>query len=207
MVILKYAAIFIMGYVFGNIVISYIIGKIKAGIDIRQHGTNNAGASNVAVTVGYKYAVIAYVVDILKGVAPVVIARVSFHDLTYAPAVAGCGAVVGHIFPFVIKFKGGKGFATYIGIALGLTPLAGFIFGIGAIIVGIISDRIVISTVLVTSFYPFYFWILKGSEYTASFLILFFTSLIVIYKHRDNIKRIIKNTEPRISKNFRKHKK
>ncbi len=207
MIILKYAAILIMGYVFGNIVISYIIGKIKAGIDIRQHGTNNAGASNVAVTVGYKYAVIAYIVDILKGVAPVVIARVSFQDLTYAPAVAGCGAVVGHIFPFVIKFKGGKGFATYIGVLLGLTPLAGFIFGIGAIIVGIISDRIVISTVLVTSLYPFYFWLLKGSGYTISFLILLLTSMIVIYKHRDNIKRIIKNTEPRISKNFRKYKK
>jgi glycerol-3-phosphate acyltransferase PlsY len=205
-VVLKYAAIFILGYAFGNIVISYILGKIKAGIDIRQHGTNNAGASNVAVTVGYRYALIAYIVDILKGVIPVLIARVSFHDLAYAPAVAGCGAVFGHIFPLVIKFKGGKGFATYIGIILALTPVAGFIFGISAIIVGIISDRIVISTVLVTSVYPFFYWILKGGAYTASFFILLLTSLTVIYKHRDNIKRIIKNTEPRISKNFRKYK-
>jgi len=204
-IILKYAAIFILGYVFGNIVISYIIGKIKAGIDIRQHGTNNAGASNVAITVGYRYALIAYIVDILKGVIPVVIARISFHDLTYAPAVAGCGAVFGHIYPFVIKFKGGKGFATYIGLILGLTPLAGFTFGILAILIGIIADRIIVSTVLVTSLYPFYYWIINGSGYAVSFLILLFTSMVVIYKHKDNIKRLIKNTEPRIRKNFRKN--
>jgi glycerol-3-phosphate acyltransferase PlsY len=203
---LKYVLIFIVGYLFGNIVISYIIGKIKAGIDIRQYGTNNAGASNVAVTVGYKYALVAYIVDILKGVAPVVIARVSFHDLAYAPAVAGCGAVIGHIFPFVIKFKGGKGFATYIGMILALTPVAGVIFGIMAVIVGFITDRFVISTVLVVLVYPFYSLIINGTQFMGGFFVLMITSIIVIYKHKDNIRRIIKNTEPRLRGNFRSKK-
>ncbi|MGI6348351.1 MAG: glycerol-3-phosphate acyltransferase [Eubacteriaceae bacterium] len=209
MVILKYIAILLMGYMFGNIVISYIIAKIKAGIDIRQFGTNNAGASNVAVTVGYKYALIAYVVDILKGVAPVVIARTAFKDLTYAPVVAGCGAVLGHIFPCILKlkFKGGKGFATYVGMMLGLSPLAGFIFGISAVIFGIIVDRLVISTILVTMLYPIYILIVKGYSYGIGVLILMFTSLIVIYKHKDNIRRLMKNSEPRIRENFRKHRK
>ncbi len=206
MIALKYVLIFIVGYLFGNIVISYIIGKIKAGIDIRQYGTNNAGASNVAVTVGYKYALVAYIVDILKGVAPVVIARVSFHDLAYAPAVAGCGAVIGHIFPFVIKFKGGKGFATYIGMILALTPVAGVIFGIMAVIVGFITDRFVISTVLVVLVYPFYSLIINGTQFMGGFFVLMITSIIVIYKHKDNIRRIIKNTEPRLRGNFRSKK-
>lgn len=206
MAILKYALIFIVGYLFGNIVISYIIGKIKAGIDIRQHGTNNAGASNVAVTVGYKYALVAYIVDILKGVAPVVIARVSFPDLIYAPVIAGCGAVLGHIFPFVIKFKGGKGFATYIGMILALTPIAGLVFGIAAIILGLVTDRFVISTVLVVFTYPFYSLIRNGLGFISGFFILMITSIIVIYKHKDNIRRIVKNTEPRLRVNFRSKK-
>ncbi len=209
MVILKYIAILLMGYVFGNIVISYIIAKIKAGIDIRQFGTNNAGASNVAVTVGYKYAFIAYIVDILKGVAPVVIARLAFRDLPYAPVIAGCGAVLGHIFPFILqlKFKGGKGFATYVGMMLGLSPLAGFIFGISAIIVGIITDRLVISTVLVTVLYPVYTLIAKGYTFAIGVLILAFTSIVVIFKHKDNIRRLLKNSEPRIRENFGKYRK
>lgn len=206
MAILKYALIFIVGYLFGNIVISYIIGKIKAGIDIRQHGTNNAGASNVAVTVGYKYALVAYIVDILKGVAPVVIARVSFPDLIYAPVIAGCGAVLGHIFPFVIKFKGGKGFATYIGMILALTPIAGLVFGIAAIILGLVTDRFVISTVLVVFTYPFYSLIRNGLGFISGFFVLMITSIIVIYKHKDNIRRIVKNTEPRLRVNFRSKK-
>ncbi len=206
MIALKYVLIFIAGYLFGNIVISYILGKIKAGIDIRQHGTNNAGASNVAVTVGYKYALVAYIVDILKGVAPVVIARVSFQDLTYAPAVAGCGAVLGHIFPFVIKFKGGKGFATYIGMIVAITPIAGVVFGISAVILGFITDRFVISTVLVVLIYPFYSLIINGTQFMAGFFVLMLTSIIVIYKHKDNIRRIIKNTEPRLRGNFRTKK-
>jgi glycerol-3-phosphate acyltransferase PlsY len=204
--ILKYVLIFIVGYLFGNIVISYIIGKIKAGIDIRQHGTNNAGASNVAVTVGYKYALVAYIVDILKGVAPVVIARVSFPDLIYAPVIAGCGAVLGHIFPFVIKFKGGKGFATYIGMILALTPIAGLVFGIAAIILGLVTDRFVISTVLVVFTYPFYSLIRNGLGFMSGFFVLMITSIIVIYKHKDNIRRIVKNTEPRLRVNFRSKK-
>lgn len=206
MAILKYVLIFIVGYLFGNIVISYIIGKIKAGIDIRQHGTNNAGASNVAVTVGYKYALVAYIVDILKGVAPVVIARVSFPDLIYAPVIAGCGAVLGHIFPFVIKFKGGKGFATYIGMILALTPIAGLVFGIAAIILGLVTDRFVISTVLVVFTYPFYSLIRNGLGFMSGFFVLMITSIIVIYKHKDNIRRIVKNTEPRLRVNFRSKK-
>jgi len=197
MVILKYIAILLMGYVFGNIVISYIIAKIKAGIDIRQFGTNNAGASNVAVTVGYKYAFIAYIVDILKGVAPVVIARLAFRDLPYAPVIAGCGAVLGHIFPFILQ----------VGMMLGLSPLAGFIFGISAIIVGIITDRLVISTVLVTVLYPVYTLIAKGYTFAIGVLILAFTSIVVIFKHKDNIRRLLKNSEPRIRENFGKYRK
>ena len=128
----------------GCIQSSYIFGRLSK-IDIREHGSKNAGASNAYMVLGWKKGVMVALIDILKSAIPVLIVRLIFKDDILAMT-CGVGATLGHIFPAFMGFKGGKGTASIAGMMLGINPLFFIIVGATILIVSFISNYIVIGT-------------------------------------------------------------
>lgn len=148
-----------IGYLLGNIQTSYLLGKYIKKIDIRTVGQGNAGASNAVESLGWKFGAVVAMVDILKGVAAVVLVRLLFQagfDPEGAPLLytAGYFAVLGHIYPFFMNFKGGKGTATMIGILLGMNPVYGVIGALLMIITTFMTEYIVVGALALVIYIP-----------------------------------------------------
>lgn len=187
-----YLLVIICAYLLGSSSMSYYIAKIK-GVDIRNKGSKNLGASNAMITLGWKYGIIVAIHDIAKSAIAVLIAQILFPTLPYIGAVAGVASVLGHIFPFYLKFKGGKGFASYIGMTIALNWKLALVILILIVLATLITDYIVVGTTLTITIVPTFLgfasrsWILP--------LILLVATFVIIYKHRMNYVRICKGTE------------
>lgn len=190
---MEYIIAVLVGYLFGCVNTAKIIAKFK-GVDIKKVGTNNAGASNVFISVGKIYGVMAAIGDIFKAFFAALIVFVLFNQNYEAAIIAGAMAVIGHIFPFWMNFSGGKGLASLMGLILfiGFDDFA--IFGIIIIAVTLITDYIALGTLIVATLLPFYSaFIIKDSFLiTAVFLII---AAIIWFKHIENIIRIKNGTE------------
>ena len=193
----------LIGYLVGSISTSLIISKIKKK-DLRAGGSKNLGASNTTLLMGWKYGLIVGLCDILKGTLVVVLARLLFPEFAYLPFCVGTAAVLGHIFPFYLKGKGGKGFATYVGIMLGLDWRFFIIMGIGIILITLITDYIALATFTTVTTFPI--WLFFFSDVKWAFLIPVIASVIIIVKHFENIKRILKKEELGLRASFKKKK-
>lgn len=193
----------LLGYLVGSISTSLIVSKIKKK-DLRAGGSKNLGASNTTLLMGWKYGLIVGICDILKGTLVVLLARWIFPDMIYLPYCVGTAAVLGHIFPFYLKGKGGKGFATYVGIMLGLDWRFFIIMGIGIILITLISDYIALATFTTVTTFPI--WLFFMCDVPWAFLIPVIASLIIIVKHFENIKRMIKKEELGLRASFKKKK-
>ncbi len=189
---MNYIFCILIGYLLGSISPSYIISRLK-GFDIRTRGSNNAGASNAMITMGWSIAAIVAIVDIAKTLASVYIAGALFPQSPYAAIVSGVACILGHIFPFYMKFKGGKGLAPYLGLILALDWKFFIITIIGIALITVITDYIVIGTFTTVIAYPLYKY-LTHTDIIAVGIILI-ASIVVIYKHFTNIKRILKGEE------------
>ena len=183
------------GYFLGNFNLAYILGKAK-GFDIRTKGSNNPGASNATLTMGAKAGVLVALADIFKAAIAVIIFRLAF-DSQLAGTVAGVAAVMGHMYPFWMKFKGGKGFASFAGMALGMDWRYFLILGAVVVAVILITDYIVLGTVTAVVSYPI-FWGVARQELAA--LIIAGVSLIILIKHIPNYVKIAKKQEFKVSK-------
>lgn len=192
MLILTYAIVIIIGYFMGCIQSAYIIGKTKK-IDIREHGSKNAGASNAFVTLGWKYGVLVGLIDILKAAIPVFIVTMLFKGNTTLAIVCGVSVAIGHIFPVFLKFRGGKGTACIVGLMFGLHPVLFLVAALSIIIVTIISDYIAIGTFVMLGVIIITMFILSFSY--PSIGIFTFLCLLNVFKHRNNISNIISGTE------------
>lgn len=179
---------------------AYLIGTSSMALylsllskkDIRKSGTGNLGASNAMMLLGWKAGVLVGVHDIGKGIVAVLLAKWIFPDLAYAGAVAGAACVLGHIFPFYLKFKGGKGLATYIGILAGLDIRVALGLSLLLIVITLITDYIVLGTATTVIFGPVILLFLQSWVVT---VILAVATAVVLFKHRQNFVRIIKGTE------------
>ena len=197
----------VIGYLFGLIQTGYIYGKIK-NIDIRKHGSGNAGTTNALRTLGWKAGVITFIGDCLKCVVAVTVVQFLFiqdpRQLLYS-MYAGLGAVLGHNFPFYLKFKGGKGIASTVGLILAVQP--GIFFLVVAVFVGIVLITQYVSLASIVIMILFVIMVVvKGQsgmlllpngnmylyEYYAIAIVL---ALLAIWRHRANIKRLINGTE------------
>lgn len=196
-------------YILGAI-IAYLVGSLNTAFflskalkkDIRTGGSGNLGASNATLTLGWKWGIFVALVDILKGAAVVMISRLVFPDYEYLPYIAASCAIAGHIFPFYLKFKGGKGFATLCGCILGYRW---WLFLIAAVLIAIITlatDYIVLATLTMLISFPVYVGITNHNFIYP--LILAVGSLIILIKHLPNYKRIIKKEEIGIRSSFTK---
>lgn len=191
---LKIVLCLILGYLFGSLNFAIIYSKLR-GDDIRNHGSGNAGATNVLRTYGKIPAAIVFLLDILKGVIAILITRIFFKE-SYADCSAALGAVLGHNFPLYYGFKGGKGVATSFAVLVTLhfpTALVGFITFVAVVSVSkYVSLSSILASVMavITSFIFF-----KLDVFSVFCLII---GLLCIYRHRSNIARLINGTENKL---------
>lgn len=189
-----------MGYLFA-VLVGYLIGcssmalylsKLKH-VDVRRKGSGNLGASNVTIFLGWKAGLLVALHDILKAFFAVWLAEWIFPGLELAGAVAGVSCVLGHIFPFYLHFKGGKGFASYFGVALALDWKFALILAAILILITLITDYIVCSTITAAVAIPAYFTYMTGS--IRLLMLLLIPTVTMILLHRDNYRRIRSGTE------------
>ena len=186
----------LIGYLIGNINPAFLIGKIK-GFDIRQRGSGNAGASNTVITMGKKAGLFVAVFDILKAVAASLIATFLFPHVRYAKILSGSCCILGHIFPFLMKFHGGKGLASLGGTILAFNPLvfAGLLSF--EIILCFSMDYVCVVPVTGSVIFTMIYALLTGDPIGTA--ILSAVSLVILFKHIENFKRIQNGTEAHIS--------
>lgn len=185
----------LLGYLLGSIPFGLLLTKMAGGGDIRDIGSGNIGATNVLRTGRKGIAALTLLLDLLKGFAAVWLAQRFFpgHD-----AIAAAGAFFGHLYPVWLKFKGGKGVATYAGIMFALLWQGGVIYAvtwIGALAIFRISSVAGLLAALMAPIAAAYF------ERYDLVAMLVACTLIIFWKHRANIERLIDGTEPRIGKN------
>ena len=189
----------VFGYLLGSMPTGYLAGKWIAGIDLRLKGSGSTGATNVLRHVGKWPALIVFLLDVIKGAIPVVVAR-SFGLNDYWQVVAGLAALIGHIWPVWLGWKGGKAVATGLGMLLGLTWQVGIAcFGIFLTVLSI--TRIVsLSSVISALSLPFLMLLsFQGNTFRPAFLYLgIVTTAMVLWRHRSNLKRLSKGEEPKI---------
>lgn len=182
----------ILGYVMGCSSMAFYIGLAKKK-DIRTAGSGNLGASNTTVLFGWAAGVAVALHDIAKSLLAVVIAKWLFQDLEYAGAVAGISAVLGHIFPFYLKFKGGKGLASYFGLTLALNWKLALMVAALIVVVTLVTDFISLGAMSTVVFVPTYMAITTHNWILV--LILCVGTLVMLYKHWENAVRIWNRTE------------
>ncbi|MCQ2469031.1 MAG: glycerol-3-phosphate acyltransferase [Ruminococcus sp.] len=186
----------LMGYLVGNINPAYIIAKIK-GFDIRKKGTGNAGASNAVIIMGKKAGAVVAIFDIFKAAVAVSVAAMLFPKLRFAKALTGGACILGHIFPFLMNFHGGKGLACLGGVILAYEPCFFLILLCCELILSLTFDYICIvpisGSMIFTSYYAFTTGDIAGT------CVLSAVALVMLYKHIENIKRIQNGTEAHIS--------
>ena len=149
----------IVGYFMGNLMASYLITKWVMGFDIREHGTGNAGGSNSFMIMGWKNGLIVGIIDILKAFIAVYIVKIMYPahaDLDLLMMIAGSMAVVGHIFPFFMGFRGGKGMACFMGMCLGINPIIGLYVILGTILLTVITDYVAVASMCAYVFLPIF---------------------------------------------------
>jgi glycerol-3-phosphate acyltransferase PlsY len=215
--------IIILSYLVGSIPTSILISKAAGGIDIRNHGSGNAGGTNVMRVLGWKYGLLVILLDALKGaVAVIIIARLffgplpfenisPFDDFTLVQIIAGISAVIGHIWTVFAGFRGGKGIATALGMLVMLVTIEMIIaVGIFALVV-IISRYVSLGSIVAAISVPSTLFIRENlfhvdiPGYSTLFPFIIAVSALVVFTHRKNLVRLIKGNENKLS--FRKKSK
>ena len=180
-------------YLIGSIPTGLLLGKAY-GIDVRKEGSGNIGATNLYRTVGRKVGIITLLGDCLKGLLPVLIVKLS----TFPPELAawvGLAAFCGHVFSLFLKFKGGKGVATALGVFLALAPLAVAIAVALFAVLMFIWRYVSLGSISAAAAMPLAVYLLGGSQTIT--VVTFVIALIVIVRHYENIRRLLSGTESR----------
>lgn len=187
-----YFIVVCMGYLLGCSSMALYLSRYKK-VDMKSAGTGNLGASNATALMGWRYGVLVALHDIGKSVLAVLLAKYLFPNLEYAGAAAGIASVMGHIFPFYLKFKGGKGFASYWGMTLALNWKLALVIFVAGLLLTFLTDYIVTATTTTVIAVPVYLGFATDSLILV--LILCIGSAVIIYKHRKNYVRIFRGTE------------
>lgn len=191
----------VASYLLGAIPTSYIVGRLGRGIDLREHGSRNLGATNVYRVLGWKYAVPVALIDVAKGLVPVVAFGSLAAGIPYFPLYCGAMAIVGHVFSVFVGYKGGKGVATAAGVILGLAPLAlPVVLVVWAVLVrttGYVSLASIVAAIL----FPLADWLFHPARRgTVTVLFDLAIAAFIVWKHRANISRLLAGTENRFRK-------
>ena len=189
---MAYVLIALGAYLVGSSNMAYWLSLVNK-VDIRKNGSGNLGASNATVLLGWGAGVIVAVHDIGKAVLAVLLAKLAFPQLEYAGAAAGVACVLGHIFPFYLKFKGGKGLASFFGTILALNWKVGLAMLVLGLVITVVTDYISLATLSISVAAPVGIWLTTGAIVVP--LILCIATVVMIFKHIENIRRILNHTE------------
>lgn len=186
----------VIGYLLGSISFSYLLGKWLKKIDIRNYGSGNAGATNTLRVLGKGPAIAVLILDILKGIAAVLISKLIGGE-EWIPFAAGLSATIGHNWPVFFNFRGGKGVATTIGVLLVLIPYPALLAGVIAIILIALTRYVSLGSLTFTVLTPIF--LLFFDRYPDSYVyVAIIFALLSIWRHRVNIKKIIQGTENKL---------
>lgn len=213
---LPVAIIAVLSYLVGSIPTSIIVARVSRGIDIRQHGSGNAGGTNVVRVLGWKLGVFVILADMAKGlIATVVLARLMygsipfanatpFDDFTVVQIIAGCAAILGHVWTLFAGFRGGKGIATAAGMLVGIAPVEVAVsFGVFAIVL-LVSHYVSLGSLSAAIAFPLTMFFRENIflvDIEGYHTLIFFSiaiSLLIVFTHRSNIKRLLRGTENRL---------
>ena len=186
---MEFLLIIIFSYIIGSIPFGLIITKTFINKDIRNIGSGNIGATNVLRTGNKFIALLTLVCDILKGIIPVLICKLNFNEFLYYASIF---ALIGHIFPIWLKFKGGKGIATFIGILFILNYFYCGIFLLIWILTNLLFKYSSLSSLISTFSIMLFSYINENIE---NFYFYIVVTLLFFYTHRDNIKRLSNKSE------------
>jgi glycerol-3-phosphate acyltransferase PlsY len=204
-----FVLVLIESYLLGSIPFGYLAGRI-AGVDIRNTGSGNIGATNVLRVLGKRYGYPVFVLDFLKGLGAVRIAMaiaMAVRPEATSPEVVGVlaaiSAVIGHSFPIWLKFRGGKGVATSAGALFGLMPLATVIGGVIWILTFLLTRYVSVASITTAVALPIMVAIMTWLNQTDG-KALFYSSLciaaVIIWRHHSNLSRLVRGTEPRFTR-------
>ena len=185
----------LLGYALGNFSSAYLLGRWIGGFDIREQGSGNAGATNVMRTLGWRYGVLVFTLDIIKGAAA---AALGFWLAgNFGLAAAGIGVVLGHDYPAVLGFRGGKGIAATTGVLLSLIPIPTLV-GILVFVLIILGTRMVsVASLAFVSGMAVYTILTNQPLYLIALAVI--AAIFAIVRHKDNIRRILAGVENKIS--------
>lgn len=189
---MRYLIAVLLGYLLGCSHMAYYISKIKK-LDIRSAGSGNLGASNATVLFGWYSGVLVALHDIGKAFLAVLLAKWLFPGLEYAGAAAGVACVIGHIFPFYLGFRGGKGLASYFGMTLALNWKLALIVAAVVVLATLITDFISVGALSTIAVVPLYMGFTTQNWLLAAILCV--GSAVMFFKHWENIQRIIHKEE------------
>ena len=185
---MDYIVTALISYLFGSIPFGYLFTKILLKKDIRNVGSGNIGATNVLRTGNKSLGYLTLILDIAKAIVPVIYIKFNYPDLVYISALC---AFLGHLFPIWLKFKGGKGVATFVGILISMNIYYALVFGIVWTLTFLISRYSSLSSLFASISIPIYLLIINQSN-IIFFIIMF---VLIFYTHRENIKRLINKEE------------
>ncbi|HEY3929048.1 MAG TPA: glycerol-3-phosphate 1-O-acyltransferase PlsY [Candidatus Koribacter sp.] len=201
-----FAIIAVFAYLCGSIPFGYILVKLFLKKDVRQTGSGNIGATNVARTGAKGLAILTLLLDAVKGFVAVMfsmlyvahVAAPANVDRRIIPAFAGLFAILGHLYPVWLKFKGGKGVATALGVFLGLAPTpVGIVLGVFALVV-LFTRYISLGSILAAAAFPFAVYLTSRDQLPRdAYILIALCSLLIIWRHRANIQRLFNGTENR----------
>jgi acyl phosphate:glycerol-3-phosphate acyltransferase len=209
--------VIIASYLIGSIPSGIIVSKLFRGIDIRTQGSGNMGSTNAFRVLGWKLGLIVQILDLAKGIGAVVLASyifnglpfhnaTPFEDITIFRIIAGVSAVLGHIFTVFAGFKGGKGISTAAGMLIGIAPVELAVAFGAFLLVVTLSGYISLGSIIAAIIFPFTMFLREnafGVDITGYQTLIVFSvllSLLLIYTHRTNIKRLIEKRENRFDK-------
>ena len=181
--------IIFISYLLGSLPFGYILTKFFVKKDIREIGSGNIGATN-ALRTGNKsigYATLFF--DIFKAIIPIIFVKIYYHEYLYISSLC---VFLGHVFPIWLKFKGGKGVATYIGMLFSINIYLGVCFGLIWFVIFFIFKYSSLSSLISSLFIPIINFVIFKDEVNFFFIIMF---VLIFYTHRENIKRLLNRTE------------
>jgi glycerol-3-phosphate acyltransferase PlsY len=200
--IIKLTALVIFAYLLGSFPSAYVAAKIRKGMDIRRHGTGNVGAANTLLVAGPVFAILVYIVDLLKGLVPVLLAR-NIIGTDLSMGLAGLAAILGHDFSIFLGFSGGKGVATTTGAMFGINSWIISIIIIGWVILVGVTNYFILSSLICMLFIPIFMYFFKLSNTFVIFGILYF--LVGLFTHRHDVVRIFSGREKKALSSIKKY--
>ena len=194
--------ILFLGYLLGSFPSGYLAGRIIKGIDIRSIGSGSTGATNVLRHIGKRAAIAVFLIDVSKGIISILLAKYFLLNDSWQVTV-GLSALFGHIWPVWLKWRGGKAVATGLGVFLGISWQVG-LASLGVFLLAITLFRIVsLASVVASLSLPLIMYLsFNTSDFSIPYLFISLSAMVlVIWRHRENINRLIKGKEPKISQN------